>query len=153
MTITAARVARHLRLYTPTIVLTFPFNLPLLLGGKPSFARFLHRRCRLYEDFPWRHHCQPGRLPRLTGKCVSCGRSYFGVVDENDVSVVPPRKPEERLPLSSASGLGVKSRDCASLGWDASKRGCIVEEIRDGRAWKRNDGCRERLSLVSMLSR
>ena len=91
-------------------------NVPYLLGEKPSFARFLHRRCRLYGDFPCRHHCQPGQLPGLTGKYVSCGRSYFGVVDENVVSVVPPREPEERLLRSSANGLGVKSRDCASLG-------------------------------------
>jgi len=133
-------VARYLRHYTPKIVETCSFwrsfNVPLLLGGKPSFARFLHR-CRLYGHFPWRHHCQPGRLPRLTGKCVSCGRSYFGVVDEIDVSVFPRREPEERLRFSSASGLGTESHGCASLSWDASKRGYIVVEIRDGRAWKR----------------
>ena len=112
------------------------FNVPLLLGEKPLFARFSHC-CRLYGHFPWRHGCQPGRLPRLTGKCVSCGRSYFGVVDGNDVSVFPPREPEERLLLSSASGLETESHNCTSLGWDALRRGCIVVEIRDGTAWER----------------
>jgi len=54
-------LARHLRLNSPTIVETRSFwrfrslNVPLLLGEKPSFARFLHR-CRLCVDFPWYHH-------------------------------------------------------------------------------------------------
>ena len=112
-------------------------NVPLLLGEKSLSFRFSHQfRCLLHEYFPFLHHCQSGQLPWLTDKCVSCGRSYFGVVGENDASVVPRRELEEKRPLSSASEPGVKTRDCASPGWDASKRGYTVWEIRDGRAWK-----------------
>lgn len=109
-------------------------NILLLLGEKSSSVRFSHLHCLSLGHFPCSHHCQPGQLPRLTDRCVSCGRSNFGVVDENDASIFQPSAPEAKLPLSSASGIGVESRGCASPGRDASKQGCIVGEIHDGRA-------------------
>lgn len=112
-------------------------NVPLLLAEKPSSVQFSHRGCHSHGCFLCLHQCQLGQLLRSSDKCVSCGRSYFGVADANDALVFPRREPVDMsLPLSLASGLGVKSRDCALPGLDASRRCCIVWEIHDGIVWK-----------------
>ena len=156
---TAVRVDRYLGLCTPKFVQTCffwrPFNVPLLLVEKPLFARFSHHG-RLYGHFPWRHRYQPGRLPRLTGKCVSCDRSHFGVVDENDFQSFHRGNLRRGFHFLRRAGLGQSHMTAHHWVKMLQSEAVSLYKFVMGQSGRGSDGCcRELLSkqVVSIAKR